>query len=142
MPQNDQLDEAIQNTIEEITEQIIEEKWNDLVDIMNKVIEWKNDAEERLVKLEQKTEDVKNSFQTLEKSVVDKVGEYDDNVMEVGTDIKALEKAFQKIIPQFTEDVHELRRVVKHLKDMGKLDIELDDEKSKESNNKKEDIFN
>ena len=141
MPQNDQLDEAIQNTIEEITEQIIEEKWNDLVDIMNKVIEWKNDAEDRLVKLEQKTEDVKNSFQSLEKSVIDKVGEYDSNVMEVGTDIKALEKAFQKIIPQFTEDVHELRRVVKHLSDMGKLDVDLDDEKESKDN-EKEDIFN
>ena len=45
------------------------------------------------------------------------MGEYDKNMKEVGTDIKALETVFKKILPSFTENVAELSRITKRVKE-------------------------
>ncbi len=93
---------------EELVESIIDEKWEDLVKDINKVIDWKNKTEARITKIEQNIENLKENFSQLQKAITGKVGEYDKHIQEVGTDIKALEKVFQKVLPKFTENVNEL----------------------------------
>jgi hypothetical protein len=63
------------------------------------------------VKLEQQFQDLKADFQSLHKALIGKVNEYDQNILNVGTEIKAMEKVFQKILPTFTENVSELSRI-------------------------------
>ena len=99
--------------IEEVAEAIIDEKWNKLIQDINKVIEWKEKAETRLLKMEQEVKDVKESFDALHKGVLGKIGEYDQNLANVGVEIKAMEKVFQKVLPTFTENVNKLERFTK-----------------------------
>ena len=99
--------------IEEVAEAIIDEKWNKLIQDINKVIEWKEKAETRLLKMEQEVKDVKESFDALHKGVLGKIGEYDQNLANVGVEIKAMEKVFQKVLPTFTENVNKLERLTK-----------------------------
>jgi len=101
---------------EEIVESIIDEKWEELVKDINKVIEWKNKTESRMTIIEQKMEDIKASFDQLHKAVVGKIGDYDKHILEVGTEIKAMEKVFQKVLPSFTENVNELSRIADKMK--------------------------
>jgi len=103
-------------TTEELVESIIEEKWGDLLKDINKVIEWKNKTETRIVSLEQKFNDLKESFDQLHRAVVGKVGEYDKHILEVGSELKAMEKVFQKVLPSFTDNVSELSRIVDKVK--------------------------
>jgi len=45
---------------------------------------------------------------------VDKIGkisEYDKNITDVGVEIKAMEKVFQKVLPTFTENVNKIDRL-------------------------------
>ena len=102
--------------IEDISETIIEEKWQDLLKDFNKVIEWKGSMEQRLAALEQRFTDLKTAFDNLQSSVVDKVSGYDQSVKDVGSEMKALEQVFQKIIPTLTENVNELSRITKGMK--------------------------
>lgn len=102
--------------IEEMSEAIIEEKWQDLTKDFNKLIEWKSGMEQRMAAIEQRLADVKASFDSLQKSVVDKVSDYDKSVKDVGSEMKALEQVFQKIIPTLTENVNELSRITKGMK--------------------------
>ncbi len=102
--------------VEEISEAIIEEKWQDLMKDFNKVMEWKTGVEQRMAVLEQRFTDLKVAFDNLQKSVVEKVSDYDKSVKDVGSEMKALEQVFQKIIPTMTENVNELSRITKGMK--------------------------
>jgi hypothetical protein len=52
--------------------------------------------------------------------VLGKVGEYDKNLVNIGVEIKAMERVFQKVLPNFTENVHTLDRVTRDLQVMAK----------------------
>lgn len=107
---------SMEESVEEIAEAIIDEKWNELVKNINKIIEWKDKTESRIAEIEQKFKDLKNDFDALHKGVLGKVGEYDQNIVNIGSEIKAMEKVFQKILPTFTEDVNTLSRLTTELK--------------------------
>ena len=102
--------------IEEIAEAIIDEKWSDLMKNVDKIIEWKDKTEARIVAIEQQFNDLKENFDRLHASILEKVGQYDQNLQNVATDIKALEKVFQKILPGFMENINELSRITDNLK--------------------------
>ncbi len=102
--------------IHEIAEAIIDEKWQELVENVNKIVEWKDNTESRIDKLEQKMDDLQNSFDKLHEGVLGKISEYDKGIVDLGTEIKALEKVFQKILPGFMENVHELSRITQRMK--------------------------
>lgn len=102
--------------VEEISEAIIEEKWQDLMKDLNKLLDWKEKVEQRVAVLEQRFTDIKSGFDNLQKSLVEKVGDYDKSVKDVGSEMKALEQVFQKIIPTLTENVNELSRITKGMK--------------------------
>jgi CRISPR/Cas system-associated endonuclease Cas1 len=102
--------------IEEIAEAIIDEKWEDLLKNINQITDWKEKTESNISKLEQELKDLKDSFDKLHKAIIGKIGEYDQNILNVGTEIKAMEKVFQKVLPAFTENVNELSRITKTAK--------------------------
>ena len=110
-------EESYSDRIEEITESIIEEKWEDLMKEINKTLEWKEEMENKLAALEQSLKDLKGGFDNLQKSVLGKVEEYDKTMKEVGTDIKAMDSVFQKVLPTLTENVNELSRLTKKAKE-------------------------
>lgn len=102
--------------IEEIAEAIIDEKWEDLMKDINKLLEWKESIENRMAALEQGFKDLKSNYTNLQGSVVGKVAEYDKTMKTVGTDMKAMENVFQKILPTLTDNVNELSRITKKSK--------------------------
>ena len=106
--------------IEELAEVIIDEKWNELVKDINKIIEWKDKVQSDITEIKQSIEGLKNDFDTLHKGVLGKVEEYDQNIVRVGTELKAMENVFSKVLPAFTENVHELSRITKHIKGVKK----------------------
>lgn len=103
--------------IQEVAEAIIDEKWEDLAKDIRKVIEWKERSEDRLAKLEQQIIDLRLGIDSLTKSVISKVSSYDQNIMDVGTEIKAMEKVFQKVLPNLTESVNKLDRMTRGVKE-------------------------
>lgn len=113
-----QMDMTPNESTEELVETIIEEKWNELMKDITRIIEWKNKTETRIAALDQQFKDLKDNFDKLHSAIVAKVGEYDQNILNVGTEIKAMEKVFQKVLPSFTDNVSELTRITQELKDM------------------------
>ena len=111
--QQPQIDHIDEEKIQEVAEAVIEEKWEGLTKDIKAVIEWKNRSEGKMVQLEQEISDLKSSLDSLNSSIIGKVGQYDKNLMEVGTEIKAMEKEFQNILPSLTENVAKLERIAK-----------------------------
>jgi hypothetical protein len=115
-PMDMAADSGSMDRIEEIAEAIIDEKWNEIVKSINKIIDWKDRTEAQMVKLEQQIADLRGDFDNLTKGVLGKVGEYDQNLTNIGTEIKAMEQVFQKVLPSLTESVHSLDRISKDFK--------------------------
>ena len=103
--------------IQEVAEAIIEEKWEALAKDIKRVIEWKESSESRLAKLEQQLIDLRLSIDSLTKSMMAKVSAYDQNIVDVGTEVMAMEKVFQKVLPNLTESVNKLDRMTKGIKE-------------------------
>jgi hypothetical protein len=102
--------------IEELIEQIIDEKWKEIEKNIAKVIDWKERTESDMQLLRQQITDLKDEFDSIQKAIVGKVGEYDKNLVSVGSQLAAMEKAFSKMLPSFVENVGELDRITKRLK--------------------------
>ena len=100
---------------EELIEAIIDEKWNDLMNDINKVIAWKDATESRITRMDQQLTDLRDQFEKLHQAVVGKVGEYDQHILDVGAEVKAMEKVFSKVLPVFTDNVAELSRVAERI---------------------------
>jgi len=109
-------DSRIKERIEEIAEVIIEEKWSELVKDVNKILEWKEKTEARITQLDQQLKDLKISFSSLHESILAKISDYDQSITDVGAELKAMEKVFQKILPTLTQNVNELSRITADLK--------------------------
>ncbi len=101
---------------EELVEAIIDEKWNDLVKDITTIVEWKNQAQNTINSLEQQFKDLKDQFDKLHQALISKIGEYDKNILDVGAEVKAMEKVFSKVLPVFTANVAELDKITKTLK--------------------------
>ena len=106
--------------VEELVEAIIEEKWEELLKDVNKIINWKNKVEQRISDMEVTVEHLKESYSDLQRAIMGKVNEYDRHIMEVGSEIKAMEKVFSKVLPVFAENVNELSTITNKLREVRK----------------------
>ena len=106
--------------MEELAEKVVEEKWQEFQKELVKWGEWRDNVNLRVERLEQGMTDTRADLDNLHKAIVSKIGEYDKNLIDVGTEIKAMEKVFQKVLPTLTENVSELARVTKNVKAQAK----------------------
>jgi hypothetical protein len=111
MPMN-----SLQSSPEELIEAIIDEKWNDLVKDINRVIEWKQKADAKLLAMDQQLNDMQTQFDKLHQAIIGKVGDYDKHILEVGTQLQAMEKVFGKVLPTFIDNVNELSIITQRVK--------------------------
>ncbi|MEM4282174.1 MAG: hypothetical protein QXU88_02010 [Candidatus Woesearchaeota archaeon] len=102
--------------VEAIAESIVEERWKEATKELTKLSEWKEASTRRLDKLEQSLTDLKADIDNLHKALVAKISEYDKSLIDVGVELKAMEKVFQKVLPSLTESVSELSRITQRVK--------------------------
>lgn len=103
--------------IEEITESVIEEKWQRMMNEFGDMLAWKEKTSNDLDAIKQELMRVENRFENLQNSVVGKVKEYGQGVSDVSIEIKALGKLLSNIITPLTSNVKELERIIKGMKE-------------------------
>ncbi|MBT5023304.1 hypothetical protein HOK51_07330 [Candidatus Woesearchaeota archaeon] len=106
--------------VEELVEAIIDEKWKEITANISRIIDWKEKTDIKITELETRFNGLKDNFDKLHTSILEKVGDYDKHIQDVGTEVKALEKVFQKILPGFLENINELSRITDNLKKVQK----------------------
>ena len=102
--------------MEEMAEAIIDEKWKEFEHDIKIIIDWKDKTEAKVIQIEQQVKDLTSNLSNMQKSLMSKISQYDSNITDVGTEIKAMEKVFQKILPNLTENVNKLDRMTKSSK--------------------------
>lgn len=108
--------EELEGRIEEIVESVIDEKWDLLIKEVKKILEWKEKKEDEIKALGRDIEKLKDDFKELHQGVLGKLESYDERMIEVGTELKAVGKVFKEVVPEFVEQVKELRSITKNIK--------------------------
>jgi DNA-binding transcriptional MerR regulator len=111
-PRQNQTD----SDVEELIEAIIEEKWQDVEKDISKVIEWKDTVDDKITSIQSELTRLGKNFDDLHKALLGKVEDYDKNILNVGVQLKAMEQAFSKVLPVFTNNVQELDRITSRMK--------------------------
>ena len=106
----------IYERIEEIAESMIDEKWDELIAEVKKIIEWKEKIEEKQNKIINEVEKLKEDFTVLHQGVLGRLEEYDGRMRDVGVELKAVGKVFKDVIPEFVENVKELKGITERQK--------------------------
>jgi len=115
-PQENLQMSSVRDEIEAVAESIIDEKWAEFEDSVKKILDWKAEVATRIEGFTKEVEDLKHNMMNLQKGLFGKINEYDKSIVNVGTEIKALEKVFKDILPTLTDNVQELSRITTKLK--------------------------
>jgi hypothetical protein len=99
--------------LQEIAENIIDQKWEELISEVRKIVSWKEQVEEEQAKIASDVQKLKDDFKILHQGVLGKLDSYDTRMQDVGTELKAVGKVFKDVVPQFVENVKELSAITK-----------------------------
>jgi len=102
--------------IQEITESVVEEKWDELMDKVGDLRLWKEKINSDMTSIKQEILRTQNRFENLQAAVLGKVHDYNENIININNEMKALEKVFEKILQPLTENVKELSKITDKLK--------------------------
>lgn len=105
-----------EDMIEQIAESIIEEKWRKMLENVGDLNVWKEKVRTDILSMKQEIVRLNEKIESLQKIIIGKVRDYDANITEVGTEIKALEKVLQNVITPLTTNVKELSKITERLK--------------------------
>ena len=104
------------DTIQELVESVVDEKWQNIIEKFGDLGIWKERTNRDLLSLKQELLRTQDRFTQLQKAVLGKVSEYNDNISNINSEMKALEKVFEKIIDPLTTNIKELQRITDRLK--------------------------
>ena len=102
--------------IEEIAESIINEKWSELTREFGDINSWKDKVATEILSIKQEVIRTQERFENLQKAVFGKVNEYNESVISVSTEMKALEKVLERIINPLTTNIKELNKITEEMK--------------------------
>ncbi len=102
--------------IHEIIEAVVSEKWDEMTGRIGDVAVWKEKVNNDLVAIKQELIRTKEDFRSLQNAILGKVKDYDTGIRDVHTEMKALEKVFERILEPLTTNIKELSRLTEDLK--------------------------
>jgi len=106
--------------IEEIAEEIVNEKWQEVKGKISDVIEWKNYAEKRIVSVEDRIKRMEGALDRLQIALLGKVQEYGQNIRDLGSEMNSMQGAFSKVLSPLVDNVKELGRITEGMKGKSK----------------------
>ncbi len=101
---------------EELIERIIDEKWHTMQEKFDRFEESKSELLRQLQDLRDNLNDLRVKYAQLQEDSVVKIEEYNKELEGVGSQIKAMQRVMQNMIPVFAENVRQLNDIVVEMK--------------------------
>ncbi len=106
--------------IHEVIEAIVEEKWEEFAGKAGNIVVWKEKVNNDVIAIKQELLRLEENFKALQNAVLGKVRDYDEGIRGVHTEMRALEKVFEKILEPLSSNIKDLNRVTEELKKIKK----------------------
>ncbi|HIH25510.1 hypothetical protein J4476_00185 [Candidatus Woesearchaeota archaeon] len=102
--------------IHQIVEAIVSEKFDEMMSGVGNLSVWKEKINNDVIAIKQEILRSNERFDNLQNAILGRIKEYDQGMQGVSTEMKALEKVFEKIVEPLTTNIKELDRLVKEMK--------------------------
>ncbi len=102
--------------IQELVESVINEKWVEFTQNIGDLVIWKEKVNTDLIAIKQEILRTQSRFENIQKAMLGRVEDYGKGITELGTEMKALEKVFEKILEPLTTNIKELTKITNELK--------------------------
>jgi len=96
--------------IQEITEEIINEKWRDFRKKIGPIEEVKSDVEKRIAVVEDKIIKIEEMMDKMQISILGKIQEYGRSIESVGSEVRAIEGNISRMISPLVSNIKELKK--------------------------------
>lgn len=106
--------------MQSVVEEIIQEKWRDLLSNMGDIASWKTQLVDDLEATKQELLRLGQRFDSVQAALAGKVGEYESSMKGLASEMRALEKVFEKILEPLTANIKELGRITEDLREKHK----------------------
>lgn len=114
--QNSQQPQMDIESMQEIVESIIDERWQEVVASVGDITIWKSRVDDDLSAIKQEVLRIEDRFTKLQASILGKVDEYQKGITQVSSEMVALEQVFGKIMEPLTSNIKELQRLTQDMK--------------------------
>jgi hypothetical protein len=91
------------DTIAEISEQILSEKMTEMRKHLEKTMDFKSTAEAKIDHIDERIKRIEKIIDTLQTSILRKVGDYVTNVEDIKKELVETQKSFTKLLPELKE---------------------------------------
>lgn len=102
--------------VEVLIENIIEEKWKRAMETYGDIISWKEKVRSEIIAVKQELLRLRSKLENTEQAVLGRVVKYDKDIVEMGSEVKALELVLKNILKPLTSSVKDLQSITKKLK--------------------------
>jgi len=102
--------------VEVLIENIVEEKWKRMMENYGDILSWKEKVRTEIIAVKQELLRLRTRLENTEQAILGRVTQYDKDIIEMGSDVKALEKVLQNILKPLTSSIKELQEVTRKLK--------------------------
>ncbi len=106
--------------IQSVVEEIIDEKWQNLVSSIGDISAWKSQFVDDLEATKQEVLRLQSRFDNVQAALTGKVSDYESAMRGISNDMKALEKVFEKILEPLTSNIKELKHITEDLREKKK----------------------
>lgn len=109
-------------TIEEICEEIVNEKMIEFKNKIEDIGEFKQMIQSRLGDFDERLKRIEANIDRLQAALIGRVQEYGQNIKDLGSEMRAVEGAFSKILNPLVDNIKELNSITEKMKgkDKGK----------------------
>lgn len=103
-------------TIEEISEEIVNEKMTGLRDELENIRDFKQSVQTKIDDLDDRLRRIELNIDRLQASMIGKVQEYGQNIKDLGSEMRAVEGAFSNVLNPLIDNIKELGSITEKIK--------------------------
>jgi|SRR3989338_2149820 len=102
--------------IQAVVEAVVKEKFEEMTQGVGNLAVWKEKVNNDLIAIKQEILRMRQRSEGLQNAIAGKLGDYDQGIRDITTEMKALEKVFEKILEPLTSNIKELGRITEEMK--------------------------
>jgi hypothetical protein len=98
-------------TMNEIADQIAEEKTSRLKKEMIRIVQFSKELESDVEKINKRVEKIESKLDDLQMSILGKIGEYGKSIQNISKEMRATQDSFSKVLNPLTDNVRRLEKI-------------------------------
>jgi uncharacterized protein YukE len=103
-------------TIEEISEEIVNEKMTELRDELENIKDFKQSVQSKIDDMDDRLKRIELNIDRLQASMIGKVQEYGQSIKDLGSEMRAVEGAFSNVLNPLIDNIKELGSITEKIK--------------------------